>query len=127
MNTESTKRATESRAADLHYAFQFGQDSVRLPGMESQVKELFALKFADDPEAQAEFEKGVAHEEGISDEVVTRKDSRKNVRVIIAGADMSRLKKIYGASPEAAQAVMANTNIRIFPKPDHKEDNHEDC
>lgn len=57
------KAMDTDRQADLHYAFQFGQDSVRLPGMESEVKELFALKFADDTEAQAEFDNDGADEQ----------------------------------------------------------------
>lgn len=39
----------------------------------------------------------------------------QNVQVIITGADISRLEEIYGAaSPDAVQAVMANTNTHIF-------------
>lgn len=48
------------RQADLHYAFQFGQDAVR--GNFQEVKAEFAAKFAGDAEALAEFDKGVAHE-----------------------------------------------------------------
>lgn len=48
------------RQADLHYAFQFGQDAVR--GNFQEVVAEFHGKFAGDAEAQAEFDAGVAHE-----------------------------------------------------------------
>lgn len=49
-----------NRQADLHYAFQFGQDFVKTG--DPKVAEEFAIKFSGDTEAQAEFDKGVAHE-----------------------------------------------------------------
>lgn len=48
------------RQADLHYAFQFGQDAVR--GHFEEVQAEFSRKFAGDSEAQAEFAKGVIHQ-----------------------------------------------------------------
>ena len=48
------------RQADLHYAFQFGQDFAQTG--DPKVAEEFTIKFSGDTEAQAEFDKGVAHE-----------------------------------------------------------------
>lgn len=45
------------RQADLHYAFQFGQDYVR-KGNASSVEEEFMRIFSGDAEALAEFEAG---------------------------------------------------------------------
>ncbi len=49
-----------NRKADLHYAFQFGQDFVKTS--DPKVADEFAVKFAGDTEAQSEFDRGVAHE-----------------------------------------------------------------
>lgn len=46
------------RRADLHYAFQHGQDAVR--GDFAQVLAEFEAKFGQDEQARAEFERGVA-------------------------------------------------------------------
>lgn len=64
MNTAS--RIIEDRAADLHYAFQFGQDFAREAGdpmMQRETKQLFQEKFGNDAEAQAEFDRGVSHQD----------------------------------------------------------------
>lgn len=45
------------RQADLHYAFQFGQDAAQ--GDFEQIKSEFEAKFAGDAEARIEFEKGL--------------------------------------------------------------------
>lgn len=45
------------READLHYAFQFGQDYVR-QGNAASVEEAFMRIFSGDAEALAEFEAG---------------------------------------------------------------------
>lgn len=60
------KRIAEDRAADLHYAFQFGQDFARETGdslMQKETMQLFSEKFDGDAEAKAEFDRGVAHEQ----------------------------------------------------------------
>lgn len=49
-----------SRQADLHYAFQFGQDFARTGNPD--VADEFAVKFSGDPEALGEFNRGVADE-----------------------------------------------------------------
>jgi hypothetical protein len=49
-----------NRQADLHYAFQFGQDFVRTG--EASVEQEFQSTFAGDAQAKAEFDRGVAHE-----------------------------------------------------------------
>lgn len=48
------------RQADLHYAFQFGQDAAR--GNADAIKIEFATKFAGDSEAQTQFDEGFAGE-----------------------------------------------------------------
>lgn len=48
------------RQADLHYAFQFGQDAAR--GNANEIKGEFAAKFVGDLEAQTQFDKGFAGE-----------------------------------------------------------------
>lgn len=48
------------RSADLNYAFQFGQDAAR--GDADSIKAEFATKFADDTEAQTQFDEGFASE-----------------------------------------------------------------
>jgi len=47
------------RAAELHYAFQFGQDYRHSGNI--AVKEEFEQKFCNDEEAKAEFAKGEDH------------------------------------------------------------------
>lgn len=48
------------RIADLHYAFQFGQEFAETG--DSAIAEEFARTFVGDTEAQAEYDKGVAYE-----------------------------------------------------------------
>lgn len=50
-----------NRQADLHYAFQFGQDFVRTE--DAAVEQEFKATFAGDTEAKIAFDKGVAHEQ----------------------------------------------------------------
>lgn len=61
MDTRTPQRIAEDRVADLHYAFQFGQDFVR--SGDPKVVEEFAAKFAGDTEAKAEYDRGVTHEQ----------------------------------------------------------------
>lgn len=60
MDTRTPQRIAEDRAADLHYAFQFGQDFVR--SGDPKVAEEFTATFAGDTEAKAEYDRGVVHE-----------------------------------------------------------------
>ena len=67
MNTRTPQRIAEDRAADLHYAYQFGQDSITAYAEKSAAEGLeianeFRRKFGDDAEAQAEFDRGVEFE-----------------------------------------------------------------
>ena len=49
-----------NRQADLHYAFQFGQDFAQTG--DAAVEQEFQSTFAGDAEAKVAFDKGVAHE-----------------------------------------------------------------
>ena len=52
---------SKDREADLHYAFQFGQGSVRNDNPAVTIE--FKNMFSDDAEAQVQFDKDVAHEQ----------------------------------------------------------------
>lgn len=65
MNT--AQRIKEDRAADLHHAFQFGQDSVKASVKISAAEGLkitneFRQKYGEDADAQAEFDRGIEFE-----------------------------------------------------------------
>lgn len=49
------------RLADLHFAFQHGQDAAK--GNFAQVEAEFAAIFGDNAEARAEFDRGVAEQD----------------------------------------------------------------
>ena len=52
---------SKDREADLHYAFQFGQGSVRNDNPAVTIE--FKNKFGYDAEDRVQFDKGVAHEQ----------------------------------------------------------------
>lgn len=56
-----TPASSISRQADLHYAFQFGQDFAKTG--EPAIQAEFAATFKDDAEAAQQFEQGVRHEQ----------------------------------------------------------------
>lgn len=41
----------------------------------------------------------------------------QEVQLVFAGSDLSQFKKAYEDDPAAAEAILANTNIRIITKP----------
>ena len=67
MDTRTPQQISEDRAADLHYAYQFGQDSIKAYVEKSadeglEIANEFRQKFGADAEAQAEFDRGVEEE-----------------------------------------------------------------
>lgn len=81
-------------------------EAIAAMGVASKALAITATSNGDGPAGDCQVHAQKRFTEGFSQEV----------QIVFASSDLSQLKAAYVADPVAAEAVLANTNIRVIPK-----------